>query len=149
MIADPLNELFVIPGSDYHLLNDAQAVDEGSAAFAFGINDDIEGTTRPQGAQHDIGAYEAEGSLAVEEEEETPDIYNPGININAESISWARGLNGTLTLMNVEGKVIARRDISMAGEVMLDDLVPGVYLATVHTPRGLQWSKGFVFSGKR
>ena len=51
--------------------------------------------------------------------------------------------------MNVEGKVIARRDISMAGEVMLDDLVPGVYLATVHTPRGLQWSKGFVFSGKR
>jgi hypothetical protein len=149
LIADPLNELFLIPGSDYHLLNDAQAVDEGNSAFAFGINEDIEGSTRPQGAQHDIGAYEAEGSLAVdEEEEEKVDVYNPGITINAESISWARGLTGTLTLMNVEGKVIARRDISSAGEYTLHDLVPGVYLVTVHNPRGLQWSKGFVFSGK-
>lgn len=148
MIADPLNEIFLIPGSDYHLLNDAQAVNEGSAAFAFGINEDIEGISRPQGAQHDIGAYEAEGSLAVDEEEEIPDIYKPGITISAESISWARGLTGTLTLMNVEGKVIARRDISTAGEYTLYDLVPGVYLATIHTPRGLQWSKGFIFSGK-
>lgn len=149
MIADPLNQIFLNPGSDYHLLNDAQAVDEGNSAFAFGINEDIEGTTRPQGSQHDIGAYEAEGSLAVdEEEEEKPDVYNPGITINAGSISWARDLIGTLTLMNVEGKVIARRDISTAGEYNLHDLVPGVYLATVHTQRGLQWSKGFIFSGK-
>ncbi|MDZ4747946.1 MAG: right-handed parallel beta-helix repeat-containing protein [Saprospiraceae bacterium] len=148
IIADPLNEIFIIPGSDYHLLNDAQAVNEGSAAFAFGVNEDIEGINRPQGVQHDIGAYEAEGSLAIDEEEEKPDVYKPGITINNESISWARGLTGTLSLLNVEGKVIIRMDISDAGEYLLHDLVPGVYLATVHNPRGLQWSKGFIFLGK-
>jgi len=49
-------QTFVSPGSDYHLLETAQAVDEGTALPE--IADDLDGNLRPQGAGYDIGAYE-------------------------------------------------------------------------------------------
>lgn len=152
-IADPLAEIFIIPGTDYHLLNNAQAVNAGNAAFSFGIAEDIEGTPRPQGAQMDMGAYEAESALSVtDDEEENPvnnEPYAKGISITSASITWSRGLNGTLGLYNMEGKLMAHADITAAGELSFDDLIPGLYLATVHTFQGLQWSKGFVYVGKK
>jgi hypothetical protein len=152
MLADPLAEIFILPGTDYHLLNNAQAVNTGSAAFAFGVTEDIEGTMRPQGPQHDMGAYEAESALGIsEDEEENPgfnESYTRGITITTESISWPRGLTGILILYNLEGKMLGQADISTAGKISFDDLVPGLYIAAVHTIGGLQWSKGFVFAGK-
>jgi len=151
MLADPQAEIFIAPGSDYHLLNDAQAINTGSAAFAYGIDEDIEGTFRPQGAEHDIGAYEAEGSLSIAEDEENPltETYRRGIIINCESISWSKNLVGKLTLLNIEGKILAQRDLNTSGELSLASLIPGFYVATVYNAYGLQWSKGFVYTGKK
>ncbi len=150
MIADPLVELFVNPGTDYHLLNDAQAVNTGNSAFAFGVNEDIEGLSRPQGAQHEIGAYEVESTLAIDEEEEpVKPPYKSGISIGTASISWPKGYAGILSLVNIEGKLLAQMDISTPGEYDLSDLLPGVYIATVHTHLGLEWSKGFIYTGKK
>jgi hypothetical protein len=150
MLADPLEDLFVDPGSDYHLLSNAQAVNTGNGAFAFGVDEDIEGLTRPQGTQHEIGAYEVESSLAIDEEEEPikPE-YKPGISIDAESISWAKGYTGILSLINIDGKLVAQMDISSPGEFDLSGLLPGIYIAAIHTHLGLEWSKGFIHTGKK
>ena len=48
--------LFLVPGSDFHLLPGAPAVDAGSAAGAPAR--DLDGNPRPVGAAVDIGAYE-------------------------------------------------------------------------------------------
>ena len=48
--------LFVAPGTDFHLLTTAPAIDAGNAAGA--PSDDLDGNPRPVGAAVDIGAYE-------------------------------------------------------------------------------------------
>lgn len=54
IIGDPR---FVDPsGADFHLKEDSPAIDNGSAVDAPG--DDFDGNPRPQGARHDIGAFE-------------------------------------------------------------------------------------------
>jgi len=56
MVATPV-ELFEDPaGDDYHLLQNAPAVDLGTATNA--PNVDLDGNARPYGPGHDIGAYE-------------------------------------------------------------------------------------------
>jgi len=147
MLADALADLFIVPGSDYHLLDDAQAVDSGSSAFAFGIDEDLEGVSRPQGSQHDIGAYEALGPLAIDTEEEKPKPNqkpDPGIFINHDAISWPDGLNGTLNILSLEGKVISQIDISSSGKYNFQQLPPGLYSATIFNQHGIQWSRWFV-----
>lgn len=53
--------LFVAPGSDFHLKPGAAAIDAGLASFQgqAAPATDLEGTSRPQGGGHDIGAFEA------------------------------------------------------------------------------------------
>jgi hypothetical protein len=51
-------QLFLAPGSDFHLLTGGPAVDAGAAAAA--PNVDLEGNPRPVGAGVDIGAYETQ-----------------------------------------------------------------------------------------
>jgi hypothetical protein len=50
--------LFVAPGSDFHLLTTAPAIDAGSATGA--PSADLDGNPRPVGAAVDVGAYEAQ-----------------------------------------------------------------------------------------
>jgi len=56
MLADPLVNSAAI-GGDYHLVPGAEAIDAGTAAGA--PDHDFDGALRPQGAAHDVGAYEA------------------------------------------------------------------------------------------
>jgi parallel beta helix pectate lyase-like protein len=148
MLADPMTEIFVAPGSDYHLLDDAQAINTGNAAFAFGVDEDIDGLARPQGSQHDIGAYEAESALAIDEEEEPENEVSKGILISNSAITWTKGLKGVLTLMAVDGKTIFQKDIDEEGQYNLQNLVPGIYYAAIYDDSGLLWSKGFVYPGR-
>lgn len=50
LFVDPSNPIY-----DFHLQSDSPAIDSGTDV---GINNDIEGNLRPQGAGYDIGAYE-------------------------------------------------------------------------------------------
>ena len=56
MLADPLVNSAAI-GGDYHLLPGAEAIDAGTAVGA--PDHDFDDAPRPQGAAHDVGAYEA------------------------------------------------------------------------------------------
>ena len=50
------NPSFVNPGSDFHLLSGSVLIDAGTTLADFA--DDFDGTSRPQGAAWDIGAFE-------------------------------------------------------------------------------------------
>jgi len=49
-------ETFAVPGSDYHLLASAWAVDSGTTLVEVAL--DLEGSARPQGTASDLGCYE-------------------------------------------------------------------------------------------
>ena len=150
MIAAPEVNIFVAPGTDYHLLTNAQAVNTGNGNFSFGVNTDIEGILRPQGSQVDIGAYEAQGSLAIDEDHVTPKYVpkpEPKIIIGHESLTWPEDLEGKMNILTVEGKLVTRLDISSAGEYSFQSLSPGIYAASISDRNGIQWSTWFVWSG--
>jgi hypothetical protein len=151
LLADALTDIFVMPGSDYHLLTDAQAINAGNGSFSFGVNNDIEEVSRPQGNQFDIGAYEAEGPLAIETDHvEHGHVIksNPGIIFDREFISWPDGLSGKMNIMTVEAKVVTQLDLTSSGEYLFQNLVPGIYAASVFDRQGIQWGKWFVWSGE-
>ena len=152
VLADPLAEIFVAPGSDYHLAEGSQAIDFGNASFSFGVTTDLEGITRPQGNNPDVGAYESEFSLAIGEEEKYPGFpahENPGIIVGFDNIAWNEGLQGQLNLMSMNGQLLKQYDIRTAGELSLQDLIPGIYLLTVSDEHGVQWSTWVRWSGRR
>ena len=150
MLADPLGDIFVSHGTgDFHLATDAQAINTGSAAHAYGIAEDIEMITRPQGPEHDMGAYEAESALAIDEEEEYTllDAHTSSIRIGQTKITWSKKVKGTLLIFSTDGKLIEQIDIEGPGQYSFEGLIPGVYVATLLTYPRLQWSKVFAFFG--
>ncbi len=151
MLAAPLANIFVNPGSDYHLLTNSQAVDVGNGSFSFGVTTDIEGTSRPQGNQVDIGAYELQGPLSIDTDHQGH-VYvkkpDPHIVISRESISWPDDLEGKMNILTVEGKVVAHLDISSEGEYSFHELIPGIYAVAIYDANGIQWSRWFVWSGR-
>ncbi len=154
MLADPLVDIFAAPGAgDYHLLLDAQAVDAGSISFSFGVTSDIEGSFRPQGPDHDIGAYEAQGTLAVDEEDENPyqgpPTFYPRIAIGPDNISWGEGLFGQLVVMNMEGKIMAQAELTIPGTIYYNQWVPGYYVISRRLGDRIMDTRGFlVLSGR-
>lgn len=151
MLADALEDIFVAPGSNYHLHEDAQAINAGNGMLALGIYEDIEGVTRPQGSEHDIGAYESEGTLAIGDEKEDSiflQLKNPGIIVSREIISWPEGLMGKMDFMSSDGRIIESFDLSFANEYSFTDLVPGIYAIAVHDDHEIQWSRWVLWSGK-
>lgn len=59
VIANP-SQLFVAPGSDFHLKSGSPAIDAGRTLA--NVTSDLEGTSRPLGNAYDAGAYESGGS---------------------------------------------------------------------------------------
>jgi len=55
-------ELYAVPGSDYHHAENSPAIDSG--VILPDVTRDLDGTPRPFGPTHDIGAYEAGGIFA-------------------------------------------------------------------------------------
>ncbi len=151
MLSDPLAEIFVSPGSDYHLAQGSQAIDAGNASFSFGVSADIEGVARPQGSNPDLGAYESEFSLAIGDEEKYPGFpayENPGIIVDFDKVSWNDGLQGQLNLMMMNGQLLKQFDINTPGEFTLQNLIPGIYLLTVNDEHGIQWSTWVRWAGR-
>lgn len=58
-----LAQLFVAPGSDFHLKTGGPAIDAGKTLA--NVATDLEGNTRPRGSAFDVGAYESGGAAAT------------------------------------------------------------------------------------
>ena len=147
LLAAPLASIFVNPGGgDYHLLTNSQPVNAGSSAFMFGVTNDLEGNTRPQGPQPDLGSYETAGPLSLDENQighHFPNEPLNGIMISSTAISWGDDLEGTLVILSVDGKEISRNDLSSAGEYTFENLIPGIYVASVEREEYMMWAKVF------
>jgi parallel beta-helix repeat protein len=146
MLADPLGEIFVGHNiGNYHLSANSQAINAGDSGSAFGVDEDIEGVIRPQGAQHDIGAYEHQGSLAIDEEEEgtgSPSTQY-GIVITSGKILWPEMEGSQLQIINAAGQVLHSQDTDDDGEFGFDHFATGIYLAVISDTHRVLWVKGF------
>ena len=91
MIADPEEQIFVdhIAGN-FHLLQNAQAVDTGTNLVLPTVFEDLDNVPRPQGSGFDIGCYEYNTLTSVEEEispsgfvlyQNYPNPFNPTTTI--------------------------------------------------------------------
>ena len=150
MLAGALSDIFIAPGSDYHLIENSQAIDSGNGTFAYGIDEDIENTARPQGIQHDIGAYEHAGPLAIDEEsdlvKEVP--VEDEIKFTNGLLTWKGGLFGNLGLYTVDGKTIREFDVRDEGEFSFENLPSGVYLMILSDEHDVQWRRLVVHVGR-
>ena len=114
VIAAPENQIFVDYLNDnYHLLQNAQAVDAGTNLVLPIVFKDLDNVSRPQGAGFDIGAYEY-NSISSVEESNTPDdfiLYQnyPNPFNPTTTISWQSPVNShhILKIYDVLGNEIA------------------------------------------
>ena len=142
MLADPLHEIFLTPGSDYQLINGSQAIDAGSSASASGIDEDILGVLRPQGMEHDLGAYEFSGPLSIgDQHPKTPKEIRADLLFRNGILSWGNGMEGSVYLMGIDGKIIEEINIDGPGVYSLTELPAGMYLVVGWNEHGVQWSK--------
>ncbi|MGB5289275.1 MAG: right-handed parallel beta-helix repeat-containing protein [Ignavibacteriaceae bacterium] len=114
MIADPESQIFVDhTNSNFHLLQNAQAVDAGTNLVLPTVFEDLDNIPRPQGSGFDIGCYEYTGTTEVVEENITqsfqlfqnyPNPFNPSTKISWQSTvgSWQ-----TLKVYDVSGNEVA------------------------------------------
>ena len=85
------NQIFVdYPNNNFHLLQNAQAVDAGTNLVLPTVFEDLDNVSRPQGSGFDIGAYEYTGTTEVVEEhipqsfelfQNYPNPFNPTTTI--------------------------------------------------------------------
>jgi hypothetical protein len=91
MIADPEEQIFVNHlNGNFHLLENAQAVDAGTSLVLPTVFEDLDNISRPQGSEFDIGCYEYTATTEVVEENipqsfqlfhNYPNPFNPNTNI--------------------------------------------------------------------
>jgi parallel beta-helix repeat protein len=114
MIADPENQIFVDhTNGNFHLLQNAQAVDAGTNLVLSIVFEDLDNISRPQGSGFDIGCYEYSGTTEVVEEnipqifqlfQNYPNPFNPSTKISWQSPigSWQ-----TLKIYDLLGNEVA------------------------------------------
>ncbi len=92
MIADPESQIFVdYSNNNYHLLQNAQAVNTGTNLVLPTVFEDLDNISRPQGSGFDIGCYEYNNLTVVEEEnlvsdfilyQNYPNPFNPSTTMS-------------------------------------------------------------------
>jgi parallel beta-helix repeat protein len=114
MLADPENQIFIdYPNNDFHLLQNAQAVDAGTSLVLPTVFEDLDNISRPQGSGFDIGCYEFTNATSVEVEnfpetfqlfQNYPNPFNPNTVISWQSTV---GSHQTLKIYDVLGNEVA------------------------------------------
>jgi parallel beta-helix repeat protein len=154
MIADPESQIFVdYPNDNYHLLQNAQAINTGTNLVLPTVFEDLDNISRPQGSGFDIGAYEYNTVTSVEEfslpddfilNQNFPNPFNP-----STKISWQSPVSShqSLKIYDVLGNEVATlvNEYKNAGtyevEFNATGLTSGVYIYQIIVGNNLQSRK--------
>jgi parallel beta-helix repeat protein len=111
MIADPENQIFVDhTNSNFHLLQNAQAVNAGTNLVLPTVFEDLDNIPRPQGSGFDIGCYEYNTITSVEQNDlpsdfilfqNYPNPFNPSTKIKFTIPSVETTRRVVFTTLNV------------------------------------------------
>ncbi len=154
MLADPDNQVFAdTSASNYHLLQNSQAVDAGTSLVSGVVTVDLDDISRPQGNGYDIGCYEYSSTTGITEEnipEEFQLFQNYPNPFNPETvISWQSPVAGknVLKVFNILGNEIAtlvnKEMPSGKYEIKFDgsELPSGIYLIRLQVDSFVQTKK--------
>ena len=154
IIADPEEQIFVDhTNGDFHLLQNAQAVDAGTNLVLPTVFEDLDNTPRPQGSGFDIGCYEFTNATTVEEEnipesfqlfQNYPNPFNP-----TTTLSFVIGYSSfvSLKVYDVLGNEIATLvdEEKTAGKYEVSfnstELPSGVYIYQLNSGNYIQTRK--------
>lgn len=157
MIANPESQIFVdFSNNNFHLLQNAQAVNAGTNSVLPTVFEDLDNVPRPQGSGFDIGCYEYNAITLVEQTfspseiilyQNYPNPFNP-----ATKISWQspEGSYQILKVYDVLGNELITlvNDYLPAGsyEVKFNaaELTSGIYFYTLFTEISTQTRKMIV-----
>ena len=154
IIADPENQIFVdYNNNNYHLLQNAQAVNAGTNLVLPTVFEDLDNVSRPQGNGFDIGCYEFSSTTGITGEnipEEFKLFQNYPNPFNPETvISWQSPVTGknVLKVFNILGNEIAtlvnKEMPSGKYEINFDgsELPSGIYLIRLQVDSFVQTKK--------
>ncbi len=131
-LADPLADIFEDPANvDYHLADNSQAIDTGTAAVSNFVDVDLDGTPRPLGAAFDVGCYEhvpfpSYVELTVSSIELYPNPTPDYVTINGDLANF------NLRVLDINGQeVLNLTGMSAPVTISLDALNPGLHFLLV------------------
>ncbi len=143
LIADEPEMIFVnFSEQDFHLLQDAQAVDSGNnVAF---LAEDIEGNPRPFGLRYDIGAYEFQGTTALASILEKSNIsFHPNPFKSTIFLTNSDLEKMKFSLTNLNGKEVFRGKV-VDNKIIVGDQPKGTYFLTITNEQGRIVHSGMV-----
>jgi hypothetical protein len=123
------NPLFVDAlTNNFHLQSESPCIDVGTASNAPVF--DFEGTTRPQGAGFDIGAFEHTGSMGIANNnwDEIAIFPNPAKNEVHFSEDFTNYYYGIISLSGI----VQKSGIIDSNSIVLNELNPGFYFIKIH-----------------
>jgi parallel beta-helix repeat protein len=144
-IADPENQIFVdYSNYNYHLLQNAQAVNVGTDLVLPTVFEDLDDVSRPQGSGFDIGCYEYNSVTNVEEEiiandfilyQNYPNPFNPstviGYQLSVDSyvtLKIYNALGNEISTLVDEYKPAGKYEVEFTvGQDSSPDIASGIY----------------------
>jgi len=141
MIANPEEQIFTdYSSNNFHLLQNAQAVDAGTNLVLLTVFEDIDNVPRPQGTGIDIGCYEYSNVTSIRNESDPesfklfqnyPNPFNPTTRIEFQlansgfvSLKIFNVLGNEVALLLNEEKTAGKYEVSFNG----DGFPSGVYI---------------------